>query len=172
VPPRGESATSQVDPGDVGSQIVAYAKQGRFDEAVQVGQRAIQNHPDDDFVYQQIANVYLMRAKSDTVERETWVIKAVSYLDKALSIRSNEEDVAGVHRFQIARSLELAGDLSPAGRCSYYDRAQKLLRDRVLSLQGDNLKLEGKTFPLIPLRAENESAIGRLQTKTTSAACR
>src|SRR5258707_8924062 len=53
----GRGIAAQVEPHDFGSEMVKKVKQGRFDEAVQVGLQAIQNQPGDEFVYQQIADV-------------------------------------------------------------------------------------------------------------------
>jgi hypothetical protein len=50
-------------------------------------------------------------------------------------------------RFRM-RSFEVAGDLSTSGRCAYYERARKLLEDRVPLLQGDQLTLVGRITPL------------------------
>jgi len=69
----------------------------------------------------------------------------VIYVEKSLFLKPKEKDVAGLHLFQHARSFELIGDFSTSGRCTYYERARKLLEDRVTLLQGDQLILEGRT---------------------------
>jgi tetratricopeptide (TPR) repeat protein len=51
---------AQTRPDDFGSQMVDYAKQGRYDDAIQVGIKALENKPTDEVVYQQIAIVYLI----------------------------------------------------------------------------------------------------------------
>jgi tetratricopeptide (TPR) repeat protein len=88
---------AQTRPDDFGSQMVAYSKQGRYDDAIQVGIKALENKPTDEVVYQQIAMVYLIRAGRDEALREQWVSKAISYTDGALSLNSKDRDVAGVH---------------------------------------------------------------------------
>jgi hypothetical protein len=81
---------AQTRPDDFGSQMVAYTKQGRYDDAVQVGMKALENKPTDEVVYQQIAIVYLVRAGKDEALREQWVSQAISYTEKALSLNSKD----------------------------------------------------------------------------------
>jgi hypothetical protein len=99
----------------------------------------LKNKPTDEVVDQQIAIVYLIRAGKDAALREQWVSKAISYTEKALSLNSKDRDVAGVNVLQEALSFESSGDLSAAERCAYYQRAKKLLTDRIPLLQGEQL---------------------------------
>ena len=163
--------SAQTRPDDFGSQMVAYTKQGRYDDAIQVGIKALENKPTDEVVYQQIAIVYLIRAGKDEALREQWVSKAISYTEKALSLNSKDRDVAGVHVLQEALSFESAGDLSAAERCAYYQREKKLLTDRIPLLQGEQLTIERKAYPLAPLRKENDKILARIEEKRTKAGC-
>jgi hypothetical protein len=153
------------------SQMASYTKQGRYDDAVQLGLDLLKNNPTDEIVYQQIADVYFVRAKKDQDQREEWVTKGVSYVEKSLSFNSKDRDTAGAHLFQDARSFELAGDLSADKKCAYYARARKLLESRASQLQGDQVTLAGKTFPLEPLRKENDGILAGVKDKTTKAGC-
>ena len=87
------------------SQMTTYTKEGRYDNAVRLGLQLLKHDPTDEIVYQQIADVYLIRAKNDPVQRQDWVAKAISYIEKSLSFNSKERDIAGVHLFQDARSF-------------------------------------------------------------------
>jgi tetratricopeptide (TPR) repeat protein len=154
------------------SQMTIYTKQGRYDDAVKLGLQLLKNDPGDEIVYQQIADVYFIRAKKDPIQREDWVTKAVSYVEKSLLFNSKERDVAGVHLFQDARGFELAGDLSTHKRCDYYQKARKLLEDRNSHLRGDQIALAGKTLPVQPLRNENDRILGEVKDKATRSQCR
>ena len=154
------------------SQMTSYTKQGRYDDAVHLGLDLLKNDPTDEIVYQQIADVYLARAQNDHNQREEWVTNAISYVEKALSFNSKDRDTAGVYLLQDARAFESAGDLSIDKKCDYYDKARKLLEDRVSRLQGDQVTLAGRTFPLEPLRKENDKALVGVKSKATSAGCR
>jgi hypothetical protein len=169
---NGQSGTAESEPRDPVSRMVKYTKEGRYDDAIQLGLQSIQNEPSDEALYQQIAIIYLIRANKEPGQREQWVVKAVSYIEKSLLLNSMDKDAAGVHLFQDARSFELAGDLSTTGRCVYYGRARKLLEDRIPLLQGDHLTLEGRSFPLGPLRKENEKALSGVKEKATKAGCK
>ena len=166
------SGVRQVESHDFGSRMVDYIKKGRYDDAVRVGLQSLQNGPSDESVYQQIASVYLIRAqKDDPSQRERWVAMAVSNIEKALSLNSRDKDVAGVHLFLDAQSFKVAGDLSTTGRCAYYQRATQLLEDRVPLLEDDQLTLEGKAYPLAPLRKENERTLADVKGRATNTGC-
>ena len=162
----------QIESHDYGSQMTNYVRQGRFEDAVQVGLQALQNNASDEAVYQEIAMVYLIRAQKDREHRDEWISKGISYVEKSLSLNSKDKDVAGVHLLQDARSFESAGDLSTVKRCIYYDRARKLLVDRVPRLQGNQITLAGKTFPLEPLRNENNKVLAGVNDKAAKAGCK
>src|SRR6266852_4764777 len=74
--------------------------------------------------------------------------------------------------FGTARTFEIAGDLSTTERCAHYERAANLLEDRGPLLQGDQLALKGRTFPLAPLRKENERIVAEVQEKAAKAGCK
>jgi hypothetical protein len=131
----------------------------------------LQNKPSDEIVYQQIAAVYFIRAQKDSDRRQEWVTRGVSFVEKSLSLNSKDRDVAGVHLFQDARGFEPAGDLSTSGRCGYCERARKLLENRVLLLQGDQVTVEGRSYPLAPLRKENDKILAGVKGKATNAGC-
>lgn len=169
---RNESSVSSGETNNEISQMTSYTKQGRYDDAIKLGFQLLKNDPGDEIVYQQIANVYFVRAKKDPVQREGWVTKAISYVEKSLSFNSKERDPAGVRLFQDARSFELAGDLSADKRCEYYERARKLLEDRNSQLRGDQITLAGKTLPVQPLRNENERILNEVTARATSAQCK
>src|SRR5664279_1198684 len=81
------------------SQMTSYSKQGRYDDAVRLGLELVKNDPTDEIVYQQIADVYLIRAQKDHEQREEWVKKAIFYIEKSLSFNSKDKDTAGVYIF-------------------------------------------------------------------------
>jgi tetratricopeptide (TPR) repeat protein len=169
---RDQSSSTNKQAHDSISEMTSYTEQGRYDEAVQLGLAILRNDPSDEIVYQQIADVYLIRAQKDREQREQWVTNAVSYVEKSLLLNSKDKDVAGVHLFMDARSFESAGDLSVEKRCVYYERARKLLEERVSLLQTDQITLADKTFPVEPLRKENDTVLVRVKGKALKAACR
>jgi tetratricopeptide (TPR) repeat protein len=169
---RSNQAASTEQTHNEISQMTSYTQQGRYDAAIQLGLELLKNDPTDEIVYQQIADVYLIRAQKDHAQREEWVTKAVSYVEKSLSFNSKDKDTAGVHLFQDARAFESAGDLSSDKKCAYYEKARKLLEDRASRLQGDQVTLAGRTFPLEPLRKENERVLGGVKDKATKAGCK
>lgn len=166
-----QSTSTSQQTGSQVSQMLNYAKQGHYDEAIQVGLQIAKSDPRDEVAYQQISDVYLMRAQKDQNQRELWVAKAASYLQQALSFNSKDTDAAGVNLFQDARGFEVAGDLSTGEKCVYYQKSITLLEERVSSLQGDKITLAGRTFPLEPLRKENDKVLAGAKDKASKAGC-
>ena len=169
---RDQSSSTSKQAHDSISEMTSYTEQGRYDEAVQLGLAILRNDPSDEIVYQQIADVYLIRAQKDREQREQWVTSAVSYVEKSLSLNAKDKDVAGVHLFMDALSFESAGDLSVEKRCMYYDRAKRLLEDRVSLLEADQITLAGRSFPVEPLRKENDRVLVRVKDKANRATCK
>jgi len=153
------------------SEMTDYTTQGRYDDAIQLGLTLLKDNPRDEVIYQQIADVYLVRAQKEANNRDEWVGQAISYIQKSLSYHFDDKDPAGVHLFQDARAFELAGDLTSGNRCDYYAKAKQLLERRSSYLQGDNVTLGGKTFPLEPLRKENQKVLMGVLGKIESAKC-
>ena len=54
---------------DVGTQMISYTKQGRYDEAIQAGLRSIKNDPNDELTYEGIATVYFVHAQKEPAQR-------------------------------------------------------------------------------------------------------
>jgi len=121
------------------------------------------------FIKRRVAVLDFVLLNQDYQYLET--AKAVFYTEKALSLNSSR-DVAGVHLLQDARGFEVAGDLSTAERRAYYDRAKKILEGRVPLLQGDQITLEGRAFPLAPLRKENDKRLEEAHAKSAKASCK
>lgn len=165
-------SSAQIESHDFASKMAKKTKQGRFDEAIQIGLRALQNQSSDELVYQQIADVYLVRAGKEPDHKEEWVSQAVFYTEKSLSLNSSAKDAAGVHLLQDAMVFEAAGDLSPARRCAHYKRAEKILESRAPLLRGDEITLEGRTFQLAPLRKENDKRLEEVHEKSAKAGCK
>jgi tetratricopeptide (TPR) repeat protein len=163
--------SARVQNPDFGSEMVKYTKQGRYDEAIQVGLHSIRNQPSDEIIYQEIADVYLIRASKDAEQREQWLSKAVFYIEKSLSLNSKDRDAAGVDLLQHALGFEKIGDLSAVSRCTYYEKARKLLEERISLLEGDQLVLDGKVFQLAPLREENDKRLAEVLASRAKAGC-
>ena len=121
------------------------------------------------FIKRRVAVLDFVLLNQDYQYLET--AKAVFYTEKALSLNSSR-DVAGVHLLQDARGFEVAGDLSTPERCAHYDRAKKILEGRVPLLQGDQITLEGRAFPLAPLRKENDKRLEEAHAKSAKASCK
>jgi hypothetical protein len=169
---------------DYGSQMIQYTKEGRYDDAVQTGLRALRNGPSDAGVYEQIVVVHLIRAQKDSTQRERWILQSISYVEKALS--ADPDNPVNVR--DIAFDLEKAGDLSGQRSCQYYGRALDLSKRVAVLLESDHITAGGQTYPIDPaqknfvadghifriepLQKANEKLSGNLKTKMMNAACR
>jgi len=169
---------------DYGSQMIQDTKEGRYDEAVQAGLKALRNAPSDAGVYQQIVVVFLIRAQKDSTQRERWVSQSVSYADKALS--ADPDNPINVR--DLAFDLEKAGDLSSDRSCQYYGRSLDLSKRAAILLESDHITAGGQTyhvdpvretfeagghtFRIEPLKKATEKLSGSVKTKMVNVACK
>ncbi len=170
--------------GDYAAQMLQLEKQGRFEEAVQTGLKALRNTPRDAVAHEQIAIAYLMRAGKDSKQRERWTEEAATYIDKALLADPDDPIII----FNEGRNFEIAGDLSTGKRCAYYQRSLALVQRLAQVLDSNHITIgdekysvdpvrkdftsDGHTFRLKPLQKESESMSKRVKTKTGDAKCK
>jgi len=111
---------------DVIVRMSGYIKQGRYDDAVRVGNAWTAKNPNSKWnveIYKLISQLYLERAKADSGHADDYVRQAMLYRDKLLPFESNN-----VYGLRYLGSLsETGGDLSEAQRCVQYRNAIKLL---------------------------------------------
>lgn len=158
---------------DLFTLMVKFGQAGNYDDAIRVGQDWLGKHPqnsDRDLVYEQVALSYLAKAGKDKVHRDEWIQQAVAYFDDDLSVHTKGE--ADIELYSVGRGLEMAGDLSSKGKCSYYGRSIGDFEDEVGFIQGDSYSAYGKTIPLAPIRQENEKALERVKTKFEKTGCK
>jgi hypothetical protein len=111
--------------GAVFARMARYQRRGRYDAAIKAGVAWADKNPNDDstyWIYVDVADLYLVRAKSEASHREEYADQAIFYADKAL--RSN--DVLAPE--MLVSTFEAAGDLSTHQRCAQYQRAVNLLQ--------------------------------------------
>jgi tetratricopeptide (TPR) repeat protein len=160
---------------DFGAVMIRDTSQGRYEEAVQVGLKALRNQPHDAFVYVQIAGVYLIRADRESAQRERWIEAAIGYIDKALAVATGND---AAHRAtvlsQAAAAFEVAGGVSTPQRCVAYERAVKLFEEALAILAGvDSVDAgEGRQMSLRPLRQDDQDKLSQVREKIASAGCR
>ena len=134
--------------------MTEYGNQQRYEKAIKTGEDWLKDHPEDTsherVLYEQIAILNLLRAASDYQHKEEWIRKAVAFYDKELSVHQNTS--VDITFFNVGHGFTRAGDLSSTDTCLFYGRAIKAFEEEVPLIQGDNVTVDGKTFPLAPLR--------------------
>jgi hypothetical protein len=111
---------------DVIIRMAGYAKQGRYDDAVRVGNAWTAKNPNSESnvpIYTLTSRLYLQRTKVDGGHAEEYVRQAMLYRDKALPFES--DNVYGLR--DLALLSKAGGDLSASQRCVQYRNAIKLL---------------------------------------------
>ena len=159
---------------DAVTLMTAYGKQQHYEKAIKTGEDWLKNHPEDTsherVLYEQIAILNLLKAASDYEHKEEWIRKAVAFYDKDLSVHQNTS--VDITFFNVGHGFTRAGDLSSTDTCLYYRRAIKAFEEEVPLIQGDNVTVNGKTFPLAPLRQENGKALEEGRAKFAKAGCK
>jgi hypothetical protein len=149
--------------------IARYVGQGRYDDAIKVAQDWMQSHPDD-FLYDQVAIVYLTKASKDSSQRDESVGQAVANYEKDLE--THKMGTGDIELYEAGLGFERAGDLSTHDSCLYYGRARKAFEDEVQFIQGDSYTAYVSTMPLAPLRQGNQKALERVKSKFDKASCK
>jgi tetratricopeptide (TPR) repeat protein len=124
-------------------------KQGRYDDAIQSGLKALRDTPRDAVVYEQIAMVYLARAGRDT-NRERWTAEAATYFNKSVSVEPDNP----VNLLDAARGFEIASGLTTNRRCSYFLRATDLSEALVHVVDSGHITIGGQRYSLDPVRKD------------------
>ena len=159
---------------DAVTLMTAYGKQQHYEKAIKTGEDSLKNHPEDTsherVLYEQIAILNLLKAASDYEHKEEWIRKAVAFYDKDLSVHQNTS--VDITFFNVGHGFTRAGDLSSTDTCLYYRRAIKAFEEQVPLIQGDNVTVNGKTFPLALLRRENGKALEEVRAKFAKAGCK
>jgi len=158
---------TEANGSDVITRMTQESKQGHYEEAIQMGLNALENKPSDDAILRQVAIINLLRADKDREHADQWVKQAVSAADKSLAINP----VIDIGRYEAARIYEHSGDLAKRERCSLYLRALKTLAEWSSTLKGENLTVDGKDFPVAPLRKEADATKARIEGKQTQSHC-
>jgi tetratricopeptide (TPR) repeat protein len=155
------------DSSGVIPRMQEFTRERRYDEAVQIGQRSLNDSSTDDAVLQQIALVYLRRAQIEAGDKAQFTTQAVAYSEKALAANPTNQ----MNFYATARVLDIAGDYSVALRCEHYKRSVSLFEKREQFLTGESLEVDGKAVPTERLRQENDYLLERVKTKMAKAGC-
>ena len=152
---------------DVIAKMVDESKQGHYEESIQAGVSALENKASDDVILRQIAIIYLIRAEKDREHAGEWVKQADIFADRSLAINP----AIDIGRYEAARIFEHSADLTKEDKCSLYRRALKTLAEWSSTLKGENIGVEGKDFPVAPLRKEADSTKTRIEGKQAQSHC-
>lgn len=154
---------------DARALMVTYAQQGQYDDAIRVAQAWMEKHPED-FLYDQVAIIYLAKASKDSAHKDQSIEQAVANFEKDLE--AHKKGAVDIELYEIGRGFERAGDLSTHDSCLYYGRAVKAFEDEVQFIQGDSYTAYGHTTPLAPVRRENQKALESVKSKFDKAGCK
>ncbi len=117
--------------------MAKYEKNGRYDDAVSAGVALAQKHPDSftsGWIYEDISELYLRRARMDSGRAEEYLKQAVFYRDKALPSHLDSDSPYSLNTLVLLS--ESIGDLSTSQRCIQYRNSIKLL-DRMKLLANE-----------------------------------
>jgi len=117
--------------------MAKYEKNGRYDDAVSAGVAWTKKYPDgftSGWIYEDISELYLRRARADSGRAEEYLKQAVFYRDKALPSHLDSDSPYSLNTLVVIS--ESIGDLSTAQRCVQYRNSIKLL-DRMKLLANE-----------------------------------
>ena len=118
---------------EVLSRMIELQREGRYDQAADVVQTWMSDRrrdvTHDDFLYGQIAMVYMTKAYKRASSRPESVMRAEENLEKELAFfdRQNQSELS-VDLFEIGSAYEILGDLSDRDKCRLYQKAGQALQ--------------------------------------------
>ena len=158
------------------SRMVELQRWGFYDRAAQVGRMWMNDSrhdpSHDDFIYFEIAMVYIAKAYKKPATRYESVHQAELNLQGAL--RANEQ--AGpteidVMLFEIGGAYALLGDISDNQKCLFYGRSKESFVRELPLIKGDSYTAYGHTTPLEPVRADLKKHLNAVSEKYSKAGC-
>lgn len=136
------------------------AHQGRYDDAIREAMEWERRYPEDTsgngFLNQQIAFLYLQKARDNRMDRDALVQEAIAYSNKGLAMQPQPDMTNAALAAEVFNS---AGDLSPAARCDSYRRSVVLL-ESVIGREQDS-KLQAS-------RIHDQEALARMREKLSA----
>jgi tetratricopeptide (TPR) repeat protein len=162
--------------GEVLNRMIELQREGRYDKAVEVVQKWMKdgrrNIANDDFMYGQIAMVYIIKAYKRPGSREDSVQRAQDNLDKELnSFEQENHGEVSVQLFEIGGGYETLGDLSDQGKCNFYEKARQAFLQQLPLITEDSYTAYGKTMLLEPVRGDVRKHLDSVNEKSSKAGC-
>jgi hypothetical protein len=156
--------------------MVQLQESGHYDDAVKVVEDWMSQHQNDashnDFLYLQIAMVYISKAYHKQSTRDESLDNAAAHLEQALNVYAAQKpEDADPFLFEIGAAYEILGDLSQKDKCRFYGKARSLFDEQLPLIKGDSYTAYGKTVPLEPLRADIRKHLTSVVDKSAQASC-
>lgn len=139
---------------------VKLLRKGRYDEAAKAALDSIKDEKKDYFKYYSVAAVYGARAVKDPSNREKWLEQAAFYVDKSVSLASDDS----INSMDAAFNMDRIGDISNQS-CPYYEKARKYAQDAMGQLKSDSIVVGDEKMPTQPIRDEIGKLLKNLQGK-------
>ena len=140
---------------------VKLLRKGRYDEAAKAALDSIKDEKKDYFKYYSVAAVYGARAVKDPSNREKWLEQAAFYVDKSVSLASDDS----LNSMDAAFNMDRIGDISNQS-CPYYEKARQYAQDAMGQLKSDSIVVGDEKMPTQPIRDEIGKLLKNLQGKT------
>jgi hypothetical protein len=161
---------------EVLTRMIELQKQGRYDGAVRVMQRWMNDSrrdvTHDELLYQQIAMIYIMKAYKKSASRNESARLAELSLEKSFDLferqKSKDNDPWLI---EIGGAYETLGDISDRDKCRLYERANALYLEQLPLIKGESLTSYGYTARLEPVRAEIRKHLDATKKKLSGAGC-
>ena len=162
--------------GEVLNRMIELQREGRYDKAVQVVQNWMKDSrrdiSHDEFLYQQIAIVYLMKAYNRPSSRDESTRRAEENLQKTISLFNGQSlNGLSLEPFEIGRAYEFLGDISEKDKCRLYEKAHELFVRQLPLITGESYTAYGHTTLLEPVRNDVRNHLDAVTGKSSRAGC-
>jgi hypothetical protein len=158
------------------NRMIELQREGRFDKAVQVVQNWMKDSrrdmSHDEFLYQQIAIVYIAKAYKKPRSRNESVHRAEENLQAALTFFDGQtQSDLSLDPFEIGEGYEILADISGQDKCRLYEKARALFVRQLPMIKGDSYTAYEHTTPLEPVRGDVRKHLSAVNEKSSKAGC-
>jgi tetratricopeptide (TPR) repeat protein len=161
---------------EVSKRVYELQKAGRYDQALMVLQTWMNDSrrdiSKDDYLYQEIAMVYIAKTYKKAATRDESVHQAKMNLEKALaSYDKHEPKDIDIELFEIGGAYAVLGDISEKEKCLFYSKAKESFARQLPLIKGDSYTAYGHTFNLERVRADIKKHLDGVNEKYSKAGC-
>ena len=150
--------------------MVNASKAHDYDRAIEIGNRWLSAHPQDDAINGQLGYAYYVKAQHDPLHQREFLSRSAQAFQDSIAASLGEP----LPLLNAAWGFKIIGNVSAEGeRCAYYERASEALRRVQATITADKYTLRnGEQVDSAPIRRGTAEMSDRLEKDIASDRCK